>query len=198
MQYPVMVKPRWGSASIGLSIAHNDDELVWAFNLARANVSRTFLTDLASDDSNGTVLIQEFIDGEEFGADVLNDFGGKHHCVYVKRKIGMRAGETDKATLVEDNRLTELAKRVGEISGHVGNLDMDLFATESGRVLVLEMNPRFGGGYPFSHEFGARYPSALLAWSQGDKFDVSSQRRIVDKVISKCDRLVVLGDQIIG
>jgi len=48
-------------------------------------------------------------------------------------------------------------------------MDADFFVTENNDIFLLEMNPRFGGGYPFSHEAGANVPAALIAWAIGNK-----------------------------
>jgi len=57
-------------------------------------------------------------------------------------------------------------------------------------VVILEMNPRFGGGYPFSHEFGARYPQALIAWAAKRSIDPAIHTRKEGVTITKCDRLM--------
>jgi len=59
-----------------------------------------------------------------------------------------------------------------------------------GRPYVLEMNPRFGGGYPFSHMAGANLPAALVAWADGGTIDEDWLRVRPNVVASKCDRLV--------
>lgn len=78
----------------------------------------------------------------------------------------MRSGETDEAVTVDELALWELGRRLGEKIGHRGNLDVDVFDCE-GRFYVLEMNARFGGGYPFSHCGGADLPLALVLWALG-------------------------------
>ena len=52
---------------------------------------------------------------------------------------------------------------MGRLTGHIGNMDCDVFMTKSG-AYILEMNARFGGGYPFSHEGGCNLPLALINW----------------------------------
>jgi len=83
-----------------------------------------------SRDTNRTVIIQEWMNGDEFGLDVLNDLNGQFSCVYAKQKLGMRAGETDKAILVDDARLHDLGERIGRTIGHTGNLDIDVFLSD--------------------------------------------------------------------
>ena len=73
----------------------------------------------------------------------------------------------------------------------MGNLDVDLFQSGD-RLVVLELNQRFGGGYPFSHEMGARYPDALIAWADKRQFDASSQVSRVGALVTKCDRLIAM------
>jgi carbamoyl-phosphate synthase large subunit len=55
---------------------------------------------------------------------------------------------------------------------------------------VLEMNPRFGGGYPFSHVAGANLPAALIAWVSGQPINPDWLTIKSDVLSSKCARLV--------
>ena len=146
----------------------------------------------AANPHNDSVIVQEMIDGAEHGLDVLNNLSGEFTSVYAKKKMGMRAGETDKARLVDNADLNSLGERLGKALKHVGNLDVDVFVTDDQRLVVLELNPRFGGGYPFSHELGARYPEALLAWAEKRTFDSTLQTKSFDKTVAKCDRLVFI------
>ena len=98
----------------------------------------------------------------------------------------MRAGETDTAKIVENNEILELAKKIADFSKHVGNLDIDILS-DGNKYYVLEMNARFGGGYPFSHLAGVDLPQALVEWASGReignnlleaKIDVMGQKDI--------------------
>jgi carbamoyl-phosphate synthase large subunit len=55
---------------------------------------------------------------------------------------------------------------------------------------VLELNPRFGGGYPFTHRAGANLPAALIAWAAGETIDPRWLVMQPDVATAKCDRLV--------
>jgi carbamoyl-phosphate synthase large subunit len=57
---------------------------------------------------------------------------------------------------------------------------------------VLEMNPRFGGGYPFSQIAGANLPAALIAWANGERVDTRWFEIEPNVTASKYDRLVVI------
>ena len=81
----------------------------------------------------------------------------------------MRAGETDIAeVVVADARFESLARSLAELSQHPGCMDVDVFDVD-GELMVLEMNARFGGGYPFSHSAGADMPRALVSWLHGEE-----------------------------
>lgn len=103
--------------------------------------------------------------------------------------MSMRSGETDKAVSVIDEKLTEAGKIIGESLKHIGNLDCDVFE-HNGAYYVLELNPRFGGGYPFSHEAGTNTPAIYLEWLKGNS-DIKKHINYKEGVMfSKCDRLI--------
>ncbi len=189
ISFPVVVKPRWGSASIGLEFPSDMEELELAYRLVTLRVSRSILSEASKEDTERSVLIQELIDGTEYGLDILNDFSGKTVQVYVKEKLAMRAGETDKSVLRNKPELEELGFRVGNALGHIGNVDCDMFEKD-GKYYLLELNPRFGGGYPFSQMSGANYPAAILAWMENREFDFSTFQRTYDQAFAKCDTLI--------
>ena len=112
------------------------------------------------------IIYQECLQGQEYGADIINDLEGNLKSIVTKKKIAMRAGETDIAELVDEPAITAELERLSRLTRHVGNMDCDVFLVD-GKPYVLEMNARFGGGYPFSHMGGCDLPSAIVAWAQG-------------------------------
>ena len=67
---------------------------------------------------------------------------------------------------VDKPELKQLGERIAGLSHHIGNLDIDVFETDTG-YHVLDMNARFGGGYPFSHIAGVDMPQAIVNWLGG-------------------------------
>lgn len=189
LSFPLVVKPRWGSASIGIEFPVDMHELELAYELLSRRLFRSSLAEASKSDMDHAILIQEKIDGIEYGVDVLNDLNGNPQQVYVKEKLAMRAGETDKSVLRNNPKIEEIGYKIGQSLGHIGNLDCDIFEKE-GQYFLLEMNPRFGGGYPFTHMSGGNYPAALLSWINGESFNFNSFSKNFDQVFSKCDTLV--------
>lgn len=134
--YPVFVKPAKGSASIAISKAYDKETVELLF---------------AHDEG---LMIQEYLNGQEIGADVYIDMiSGEVVSIFTKKKLKMRAGETDKAVSFKDDKLFDLIKSFVSEAGYRGQIDIDIFDID-GEYYISEVNPRFGGGYPHAYECG--------------------------------------------
>ena len=186
--FPLFMKPRWGSGSIGLETIDDMEELDIYYHILMKKIKKSILATASVGDEY--IMIQEKLTGQEFGLDVMNDLQGNHVAVSVKKKLAMRAGETDKAITVDLPEVREMGKKIGENLHHIGNLDVDIMQRANGDYCVLELNPRFGGGYPFSYEAGVNLPKAILQWLKGEKVDPKMLQPQYGKMFAKNDYLV--------
>lgn len=153
--YPVFVKPVRGSASLNINQVSSDQEIEVLFERYE------------------DLMIQEFMRGQEYGADVYIDMlSGKCTSVFLKKKIRMRAGETDKSVSVKNPALFELIQKFVEKCGFYGMIDIDLFE-QDGVFYISEVNPRFGGGYPHAYACGVNMPKQVLQNLQGKENPVT-------------------------
>jgi carbamoyl-phosphate synthase large subunit len=171
ISYPVILKPRWGMGSMGIYIAENDNELVVLYKKVLDNIKRTYLKYESQMDFEHAVIIQEKIVGTEYGLDILNDLNGNYVTTIAKQKLALRAGETDIAQIVDNSLFIDISKKISQSLKHIGNLDIDCFATEKDEIFVLEMNCRFGGQYPFAHLAGVDFPKQIINWLMSEKTD---------------------------
>lgn len=142
--YPVFVKPVRGSASIAISKVFDNETVDLLFN------------------HSDNLMIQEYLDGQEIGADCYIDLlSGELVSVFTKKKIVMRSGETDKSVSFKDDKLFELIKKFVNESGWRGQIDIDIFEI-NGEYYISEVNPRFGGGYPHAYECGADHMKLIV------------------------------------
>jgi carbamoyl-phosphate synthase large subunit len=170
ISFPLVVKPRWGMGSIGLMYAHDAQELQMAYQSVQRSIFSTHLKLESMLAPDNAVIIQQRVEGIEFGLDVLNNLDGEYVVTVAKRKLAMRSGETDIAVTEGRVDLKELGARLGALLAHPGNLDVDVIVNGDDLV-VLELNCRFGGGYPFTHAAGAHFPAAIVAWLLGQEPD---------------------------
>ena len=149
INYPVFVKPVRGSASLNINKVYNKEEIDLLF------------------EQHDNLIIQEFMDGKEYGADCYIDMlSGEPVAIFTKEKIKMRAGETDKAVSVKDDQLFDLIKDVISKIGFKGIIDIDIFEVNN-EYYISEVNPRFGGGYPHAYEVGVNIPKMIIENLQG-------------------------------
>lgn len=186
--FPLFMKPRWGSGSIGLESIADMEELDIYYNLLMKKIKKTILATASVGEEY--IMIQEKLGGKEFGLDVMNDLKGNNVGVSVKQKLAMRAGETDKATTVDLPEVREMGGAIGRNLKHIGNLDVDIMQRANGDYCVLELNPRFGGGYPFSYEAGVNMPKAIISWLKGETVDERILTPKYGKTFAKNDYLV--------
>lgn len=168
ISYPLIIKPRWGMGSIAVFQADNEEELKVLYNKTLNNIKNTYLKYESEKNFAESVIVQEKLSGQEYGLDVINDLEKNYQNTIVKLKYAMRSGETDCAEIVNNIVLKELGESVSKKLGHIGNLDIDVFLT-NGIPHIIDMNARFGGGYPFSHVAGIDLPKAIVNWLQGKK-----------------------------
>ena len=152
-KFPVFVKPARGSASISISKVFD-----------RETVDLLF----AHEDG---LMIQEYLDGQEIGADVYIDMiSGEVVSIFTKKKIKMRAGETDEAVSFKDEKLFDLINEFVSRAGYIGQIDIDIFDID-GEYYISEVNPRFGGGYPHAYESGSDHMSLIVNNLEGKAND---------------------------
>ena len=156
-----ILKPRWGVGSLSIFEAENKKELEVLYEKAKRSIQKSYLKFESNADMNRAVLIQEKIKGDEFGLDIFNDLEGENLSVTVKRKYAMRSGETDIAEITENSELKAVGKKIANSLFHIGNLDMDILLSD-GKAYIIDMNARFGGGYPFTHNAGVNELEAII------------------------------------
>ena len=158
MTYPVFVKPVRGSASMSISKA--EDRETVEFLMSRGE----------------GLMIQEFLRGQEIGADIYIDMvSGEVVSIFTKKKLLMRAGETDKAVSFHDPVLNEMLEQFVIESGWRGQIDIDVFEVD-GEYYISEVNPRFGGGYPHAYECGCNHMKLIANNMSG----IANERNIGD------------------
>ena len=143
ISFPIFVKPIKGSASLKISkvISKEELEVIWK--------------------QSNNLMIQEFMNGQEYGVDVYVDMISKEPVtIFIKKKIKMRAGETDKSASVRDEKLFTLIIDFVKKAGFKGIVDIDIFEID-GEYYISEVNPRFGGGYPHAYECGVNVPRLI-------------------------------------
>ena len=148
----LVVKPRFGSASEGVSFTDSN---------AVAREAASTLT---------SPIIQERIAGDEYDLEICGGLDGNPVRCSVWRKYDSRHGETLLARTVRRPELIELAWSMGKQLKLIGPNDVDLIINDDGPHLI-EINTRFGGGYPVSHLAGAGFPAALVDIAAGNTPD---------------------------
>jgi carbamoyl-phosphate synthase large subunit len=153
LELPLIAKPRRGSSSIGITTATTRQQLE-----ARSHEPE--------------LLVQSIAAGQEYTVDVFIDRAGRCRCAVPRRRIETRAGEVSKAVTVRHPSVSDLARRVAEaLPQAFGVLNIQIFHDpRTDQMAVIEINPRFGGGYPLSHEAGA----PMARWLLEDILDMPS------------------------
>ncbi len=145
LKFPLFLKPYDGSASRGNARVNNIEEYKY------------FVKRIPN------CIVQEYIRGQEYTCDVYVDFKMRVRCVVPRKRIEVRAGEVSKAQTVKNENLIKECKRLVEVLGAgPGMITIQGFLTPRGKVKLIEINPRFGGGVPLSIKAGADFPRWIL------------------------------------
>lgn len=153
-EFPLFIKPRFGSASIGAWAVKSMEELKVAVG-------------------EQEYVAQEIARGPEYTVDVYVDRAGKCRCAVPRWRIETRAGEVSKGMTVRHAGMESLASQVAEaLPRAMGVMNIQLFHDPAtGRTVVNEINPRLGGGYPMTHQAGA----PMVRWAIEEALGQSPQ-----------------------
>jgi carbamoyl-phosphate synthase large subunit len=141
--FPVIVKPRWGSASIGVRIVNDAETLR-----------------LLKEDG---LLVESNARGVEHTINLFVDSSGSCVCAVPHQRLETRGGEVSKGLTVKNRKLMKLAKSVAEaLPGARGPLNLQGFVGKKNVIQFTEINARFGGGFPLAAEAGANFCRWIL------------------------------------
>lgn len=149
LDFPVFLKPINGSNSKGVYKAYNIDEIRPC--------------DLDSEE----MMILKYLDSsiyDEYTIDIYYDKNSFLKCVVPRIRLKVVGGESNQGITKKNHILDFVKDKFDFIEGAIGCLTLQLFSkkTDPTDIYGIEVNPRFGGGYPFSYNAGANFPEFIL------------------------------------
>ena len=147
LKFPLVLKPYNGSSSLGLKIIKNQSQL-------------------SKDDINNSANIYQYFipnDWDEYSADLFYRKDGNLNCCVTRLRISTVGGEINKGITKKNNIYKFIVNKMKFIKGARGPLTLQIFSnTKENKFLAIELNARFGGGYPMSYSCGANYPKMII------------------------------------
>lgn len=152
LDFPLIIKPRFGSASIGVQKCENyQDVEFYARKISEP-------------------ILQEFLQGDEITLDVLCDFEGNPLSIVQRKRLKVRGGEVERGITIKNYELLSLALELVKILKPFGVINIQCFSTSNG-FYFTEINPRFGGGYPLTHYAGVNFPNSIIKLVKGERVE---------------------------
>jgi carbamoyl-phosphate synthase large subunit len=155
--FPVMVKPRWGSGA--RSIHKADDQ-----------AAAKFFVDYVPEPT----MLQRWMDGPEFSIDCLSDLEARCLNAIPRTMIESRGGESIKGTVIADDELVALGRRVVEALGVRGPCTVQVFRDRDLGLRITDVNTRFGGAFPgpmLAALPGRTYPELIVRMALGERIE---------------------------
>lgn len=177
-KFPMFAKPYDGSLSTNLHILRKQDDLT---------------EDILNDHK---LIFMEYVDKseyKEFTVDMYYGRDNKVKSIVPRERQEIRAGEINKGATRKNYLIDYLRQRMDYVPGVVGCICIQLFYRESDNdVIGIEINPRFGGGYPLSYCSGANYPlMAIREYLKGETFEYSDDWRDNTIMLRYDDEVIV-------
>ena len=145
---PIYIKPLEGSNSVDNFVIMKKSDMLHQFY----------------DDDN--LFFSEYIDQEnydEFTCDLYYDKDSELKCIIPRKRLEVRGGEVSKG-LTQKNKIKEfIEEHMALLKGARGCVTMQLFMhNETEELKGIEINPRFGGGFPLTYLAGGNYPKWII------------------------------------
>jgi len=146
--YPLVIKPRMGSASFGVYLVQDTENLLNKYSVVE------------------NPIIQQYLQGRLINVEICSDSDGHPLVGCVWERLSSVDGETALAKTIEHPEALKFIVNVLAEFPVAGPIDVDLVEAD-GMLHLLEVNTRFGGGYPVSHLAGADFPGAMIKSMSG-------------------------------
>ena len=143
-RYPCFAKPADGSRSVGAARIETREDLE---NRVKSGL-------------HPNDVVESLGHGVEVTVDAYVSIkSGKCLCVVPRRRLEVRDGEVSKGKTIDAPEIVDLVRRVAEaLPGARGTICVQMFwDPETRDIQLMEINPRFGGGYPLTDAAGAKF-----------------------------------------
>lgn len=174
ISYPIILKPRSGSSSKGVFVIKDKNEL------PSPNIYK-----------NENYIAQELIKGYEVTVDILSDGHGRCIEGVQRKRLKVRGGEVERAITIKHRHLHSIVEKLVEQMMPFGVINVQFIFDEiKQRYLLMEINPRFGGGYPLAYYAGANYPKMLIKILAREEIEHTPMSYEEDKYMLRYDEAV--------
>lgn len=151
LHFPIILKPRKGSSGKGVVKIENGNEL----KLYTKNLTNEF-------------ILQEYMEGEEITVSIYGDEKGICYEAIQRKRLKIRGGEVERGVTIKNNNILTIVRKFVKEYRPKGAINIQIIVNNE-KYKILEINPRFGGGYPLAHKAGANFPRLLLNELLGKK-----------------------------
>jgi len=148
LEFPVFIKPIDGSSSTDIFYVRDESRLAPFMLDTSRFIHMKYL---------------EPADYAEFTIDMYYDRNSQLQCVVPRERLETRAGEVSKGVTRRNKLVQYVTEKLGSLPGARGCLTLQVFQSRNrNEIYGIEINPRFGGGYPISHHAGANFPRWII------------------------------------
>lgn len=180
--FPLIAKPRKGSASAGIRIVGNGEEL----KSLPLPVSE--------------YLLQEYIpDAEEITVDCYRTVSGKIIAVVPRIRLEILGGEATRTRTISSPEIEKLSRIALEKLDLRGAVTIQYLRSRlDGKVMLMEINPRLGGGVVCSIHAGANFPEYILADATGQEIEACTDWRKDVEIVRYMQEVVFENGEVVG
>ncbi len=147
-EFPLFAKPYDGSLSKDLYLIRNKEEITPEIM------------------NHPKLIFMEYIDTSKYKEFSVDMYYGRDHkikSIVPRERLEIRAGEINKGYTRKNYLVEYIKERMSYLPGVIGCICLQLFYRSADNDVVgIEINPRFGGGYPLSYHAGADYMDLII------------------------------------
>ena len=148
LEFPIFIKPYDGSRSVDTYLLKSESDLL-DYHL-----------------KNDKLMFLEYLDHNYYDEYTCDLYYTKRHslkCVVPRKRIEVRDGEVNKGITKKNELVNYIKQNLSYIKGAEGCITAQFFLNKKNkRIVAIEINPRFGGGFPLAYHAGANFPKWII------------------------------------